>query len=78
LDFNVKMLMDTNIFKVAIKYLIEFDMNNIYQKLFEQMILVLTNKYASQIIIDHIFKELDFLSLLIDNCQNNVKFVFKK
>jgi hypothetical protein len=77
LDLNVKMLLKTDMFRVAIKYLLDFDMNNIYQKLFEQMILVITNKYSSKIIIDHLFVELDILSQLIDKCQNNLRFTFK-
>jgi hypothetical protein len=78
LDSNVKVLLNIDLLRLSVKNLIEFDLNNMYQKYFEQLIILITNKHSPKIIINHVFNDLDLISILIDNCENNLKFKFKK
>jgi len=76
LNESVEKIIKTDLFKVAIENFIEFEFNNVYQKYFEQLMILTVNKYTPEELIKHVFVDCNFLNLLITNCENNLKFKF--
>lgn len=64
----------TNFFKVSIDNLFKYEMNNMYQNLFEHMIILITKKSSPDFIIKHIFSKeetcCDFLNTIINYFNN--------
>jgi hypothetical protein len=78
IESKLRSILDTELFKNCINNLFQFEYNNLYQRIFEQIILILVNKHTPKIIIDHLFVELDLPSTLIKNCEKNLNFKFKR
>jgi hypothetical protein len=78
LNANIKNIIETALFKAAIEYFFEFDLNNLYQKLFEQLITLLSNKFTCKLLIDHIFVELALLDDIINKVETRLFYTFKK
>jgi hypothetical protein len=75
---NLNTILDSEMFQLSIANFFEFEFNNIYQNIFQQVIVILVNKYTPKIIIDHLFKDLNLMGVLIDNCEKNLNFKFQK
>ncbi len=78
LNENVKNIIETVLFKKAIEYFFEFDLNNLYQKLFEQLISLTCNRYACKLLIDHIFIDIAFIDQIINNIEKNLTYTFRR
>jgi hypothetical protein len=65
----------TSFFKVSFDILFKYEMNNMYQKLFEHMITLISKKSTPDFIIKHVFSNeencCDFLNLIINYFNNN-------
>jgi hypothetical protein len=66
-----------NPFDLIIKYFFEFEFNNIYQKLFEDIIALLINKHTPEKLLKSFFIENKFIEKFIDNTVNNYFFKFR-
>jgi hypothetical protein len=82
-------IIKNNFFIKAIEYFYSHEFNNSYQKLFEQLIILITNKYSPKNLLEYVFSTEDnnastasscnFLNSVISHCnsQENLKFTFK-
>lgn len=77
LDQYIEKIIELNIFDLLMKYFIEFEFNNIYQKLFEDIIVLLTNKYTPELLLKSFFIDNDFIKKFIDHAVNNNIFKYR-
>jgi hypothetical protein len=77
LENKLDKIIESGIFKESISNFFEFEFNNQYQKYFDQLIIIITNKHSLPKLVSHVFSECDLLNKIIDVCQNNMKFNFK-
>lgn len=77
LDVYIDKIVELNIFDILLKYFIEFEFNNIYQKLFEDIFVLLTNKYTPERLLKTFLIDNDFIKKFIDYSINNNFFKFR-
>lgn len=66
-----------NPFNILIDYYFEFEFNNVYQKLFEHLIILLVNLHTPTNIVKLFFEDCDFLGKFINYTINNYTFKYK-
>jgi hypothetical protein len=77
LDLYLDEVLKFNPFALLIKYFIEFEFNNIYQRLFEDIILLLTNKHTPEKLLESFFIKNQFIEKLVDFTINKNCFKFR-
>jgi hypothetical protein len=63
-------LMETNFFKKSLENFYTYEWNNSYQKLFEELMIIIISSNTDYL-IDHVFIALEFLDRAVDNCLLN-------
>lgn len=76
MDIYIENINELNPFKYLIKYFNEFEFNNIYQKLYEDIVVLLTNKFTPQKILENFLIENEFFDNLINNTINQYLFTY--
>ena len=70
-------IISLNPFEKLISYFFEFEFNNVYQKLFEDIVVLLINKHTPEELIKSFFVDNDFIGKFIDHSINNYLFKFR-
>lgn len=76
MDIYIENINELNPFKYLIKYFNEFEFNNIYQKLYEDIVVLLTNKFTPEKILENFLIENEFFDNLINNTINQYLFTY--
>lgn len=76
LDVCLDKILESKILEVAISSFFEFEFNNLYQKLFEQLIILINNKYTPGKLVKKIYEGCDFLNAIVNKCEQDLKFKF--
>jgi len=71
------MIIDLNPFDLLINYFFEFEFNNVYQKLFEEIIVLLINKHTPKDLLECFFIKNEFTKKFVDQSVNNYLFKFR-
>lgn len=77
LESNLDKILETGVFKETINNFFEFEFNNQFQKYFDQLIIIISNKHSHPKLVNHVFVECNLINITIDVCQNSLKFSFK-
>ena len=77
LDTYIDRIVELNPFEFLIKYFEEFEFNNIYQRLFEDIIILLLNKHVPEKLMKSFFIDNDYVGKFIDYSVNNSLFKFR-
>jgi hypothetical protein len=77
LELYLEHVLKFNPFSLLIKYFIEFEFNNAYQRLFEDIILLLINKNTPEKLLKSFFIDNEFIDKFVDFTVNKNYFKFK-
>jgi hypothetical protein len=77
LDTYIEKIVELNPFELLINYFEEFEFNNIYQRLFEDIIILLLNKQVPEKLMKCFFIDNDYVSKFVDYSVNNSLFKFR-
>lgn len=66
-----------NPFNILIDHFLEFEFNNIYQQLFKQIIILITNGSTPENLVKVVFEDCGIIEKLIEYNLNNNTFRFK-
>ena len=77
MELYLEHVLKFNPFSLLIKYFIEFEFNNAYQRLFEDIILLLINKNTPEKLLKSFFIDNEFIDKFVDFTVNKNYFKFK-
>ena len=74
---HIERIRELNPFNLMIDHFFEFEFNNVFQKLFEQIVVLISNLHTPTRLIDLIFVKCDFIKKFVENSVNKYTFRFK-
>lgn len=74
---HIEKIIELNPFNLLLNHFFEFEFNSAYQKLFEQIIILISNIHTPNTLIDLLFRNCKFVEKFIDYSINKFSFRFK-
>ena len=74
---NINKIIQLNPFNLLLEHFFEFELNNVFQKLFEHLIILLTNNHTPVNLVIFIFEDCKYLEKLIEFNLTKIYFRFK-
>jgi hypothetical protein len=74
---HIEKIIGLNPFILLLNHFFEFEFNSAYQKLFEQIIILISNVHTPISLIDLLFEKSEFIQKFIDYSLNKFSFKYK-
>jgi hypothetical protein len=77
ISHHIEKIIELNPFNLLIDNFFEFEFNSVLQKLFEQIVILISNAHTPSSLIDLLFVNCDFVKKFVEFSMNKYSFKYK-